>query len=49
MSYKYGNLTKLLPRPINQLDVGSESAGHALVLILGLVLLNGMSDNGGKK
>lgn len=33
-----GNLMTLLPWPLNQLDVGSESAGHALVLVLGLVL-----------
>lgn len=36
----------LLPWPINQLDVGSESAGRALVLVLGLVLLKEMSNNG---
>ena len=36
----------LLPWPINQLDAGSESAGHALVLVLGLVLLKEMSNNG---
>lgn len=41
-----GNLMTLLPWPINQLDVGSESAGHALVLVLGLVLLKEMSNNG---
>ncbi len=42
-----GNLMTLLPWPMNQLDVGSESAGHALVLVLGLVLLKKMSNNGG--
>lgn len=35
-----GNLLALLPWPINQLDHGTESFGHALVLLLGLVLLN---------
>ena len=34
-----GNLLALLPWPINQLDHGTESFGHALVLVLGLVLL----------
>ena len=34
-----GNLVALLPWPINQLDHGTESFGHALVLMLGLVLL----------
>ena len=37
-----GNLLGLLPWPVNQLDHGTESFGHALVLLLGLVLLNGM-------
>lgn len=40
-----GNIMTLLPWPINQLDVGSESAGHALVLVLGLILLKEMSNN----
>lgn len=40
-----GNLMTLLPWPLNQLDVGSESAGHALVLVLGLVLLKEMNKN----
>lgn len=34
-----GNLSTLLPWPLNQLDNGSESLGHALVLVLGLLLL----------
>jgi hypothetical protein len=34
-----GNLMALLPWPINQLDHGTESFGHALVLMLGLILL----------
>ena len=34
-----GNLLALLPWPLNQLDHGTESFGHALVLILGLLLL----------
>lgn len=34
-----GNLLALLPWPLNQLDHGTESFGHALVLILGLILL----------
>ncbi len=37
-----GNLLALLPWPVNQLDHGTESFGHALVLILGLVLLKEM-------
>ena len=41
-----GNLFTLLPWPLNQLDHGTESFGHALVLILGLVLLKGMSRSG---
>ena len=31
-----GNLAALLPWPVNQLDHGTESLGHALVLMLGL-------------
>ena len=38
-----GNLFTLLPWPLNQLDHGTESFGHALVLILGLVLLKEMN------
>ena len=34
-----GNLFKLLPWPLDQIDHGTESAGHLLVLVLGLVLL----------
>ncbi len=41
-----GNLFTLLPWPINQLDHGTESAGHLLVLALGLVLLREMEKNG---
>ncbi len=41
-----GNLVALLPWPINQLDHGTESFGHALVLMLGLVLLKEMSGSG---
>lgn len=37
-----GNLFALLPWPLNQLDHGSESFGHALVLLLGLILLREM-------
>ncbi len=39
-----GNLVALLPWPINQLDHGTESFGHALVLILGLILLKEMAE-----
>ncbi|MBR0136741.1 MAG: hypothetical protein IJM18_11095 [Clostridia bacterium] len=41
-----GNLFGLLPWPINQLDHGSESFGHALVLLLGLILLKEMDRAG---
>ena len=41
-----GNLMSLLPWPLNQLDHGTESFGHALVLVLGLVLLKEMKQNG---
>lgn len=41
-----GNLVTLFPWPINQIDHGTESAGHALVLILGLILLNEMEKSG---
>jgi len=44
-----GNLLALLPWPLNQLDHGSESFGHALVLVLGLVLLRFMADEQQKK
>ena len=37
-----GNLFTLLPWPLNQLDHGTESFGHALVLLLGLILLREM-------
>ena len=42
-----GNILALLPWPINQLDHGTESFGHALVLLLGLVLLRFMADEKG--
>ena len=41
-----GNLVALLPWPVNQLDHGTESFGHALVLILGLILLKEMAKTG---
>lgn len=41
-----GNLLALLPWPLNQLDHGTESFGHALVLILGLILLKEMHNTG---
>ena len=41
-----GNLFTLLPWPLNQLDHGTESFGHALVLVLGLILLRAMSKAG---
>ncbi len=41
-----GNLLTLFPWPIDQLDHGSESFGHALVLILGLILLREMDKSG---
>ena len=41
-----GNLLALLPWPLNQLDHGTESFGHALVLILGLILLKAMDGSG---
>ena len=41
-----GNLASLLPWPINQLDHGTESFGHALVLLLGLILLKDMEKTG---
>jgi hypothetical protein len=41
-----GNLLTLLPWPVNQLDHGTESFGHALVLMLGLVLLKEMINAG---
>ncbi|MGX8705004.1 MAG: DUF6796 family protein [bacterium] len=42
-----GNLIALLPWPLNQIDHGMESAGHALVLLLGLILLKEMNSTGG--
>ena len=36
----------LLPWPVNQLDHGTESFGHALVLLLGLILLKEMEKTG---
>lgn len=41
-----GNLLALLPWPLNQLDHGTESFGHALVLMLGLILLKEMNAAG---
>ncbi len=41
-----GNLLALLPWPLNQLDHGTESLGHALVLLLGLILLREMEKGG---
>ncbi len=41
-----GNLLALLPWPLNQLDHGTESFGHALVLLLGMVLLKEMNRTG---
>lgn len=41
-----GNLFTLLPWPLNQLDHGTESLGHALILVLGLVLLKHMQKAG---
>lgn len=41
-----GNLFTLLPWPLNQLDHGTESAGHLLVLALGLILLREMAKCG---
>ena len=41
-----GNLLALLPWPVNQLDHGTESFGHALVLALGMILLGEMTKAG---
>ena len=41
-----GNLLTLLPWPLNQLDHGTESFGHALVLFMGLILLKEMERTG---
>ena len=41
-----GNLFTLLPWPMDQIDHGTESAGHLLVLVLGLVLLREMAKCG---
>ena len=41
-----GNILAYFPWPINQLDYGSESFGHALVLLLGLILYDSMEEKG---
>lgn len=41
-----GNLFTLLPWLLDQIDHGTESAGHLLVLVLGLVLLREMAKSG---
>jgi hypothetical protein len=41
-----GNVVAVFPWPVNQLDHGTESFGHALVLMLGLILLNEMTRSG---
>ena len=41
-----GNLFTLLPWPLDQIDHGTESAGHLLVMVLGLVLLREMAKSG---
>jgi len=41
-----GNLFTLLPWPLDQLDHGSESFGHALILLLGLLLWREMKKTG---
>ena len=41
-----GNLFTLLPWPLNQIDHGTESTGHLLVLALGPVLLREMTKSG---
>ena len=41
-----GNLFTLLPWPLDQIDHGTESAGHLLVLTLGSVLLREMAKGG---
>ena len=41
-----GNLFTLLPWPLDQIDHGTESGGHALVLVLGLILLKAMEKSG---
>ena len=41
-----GNLLTLLPWPVSQLDHGTESFGHALVLTLGMILLGEMTKAG---
>ena len=41
-----GNLFTLLPWPLDQIDHGTESAGHLLVLLLGLILLREMEKSG---
>ena len=44
-----GNLLTLLPWPLDQLDHGTESTGHLLILALGLVLLCEMTKSGERK
>ena len=44
-----GNLFTLLPWPLNQIDHGTESTGHLLVMALGLVLLREMTKSGALK
>ena len=44
-----GNLFTLLPWPLNQIDHGTESAGHLLILVLGLVLLHETAKNKERK
>ena len=41
-----GNLFTLLPWPLDQIDHGTESGGHALILVLGLILLRAMEKSG---
>ncbi len=41
-----GNVVAVFLWPVNQLDHGTESFGHALVLVLGLILLNEMTRSG---
>ena len=41
-----GNLLALLPWPVSQLDHGTESFGHALVLMLGMIFLGEMTKAG---
>jgi hypothetical protein len=41
-----GNILAYFPWPIKQLDYGSESFGHTLVLLLGLILFDSMEEKG---